>query len=231
MSALLCRSPFETSFSPSFEPPLATILHKSSTNSPQPSAPHPSTAQARYTPSGYNGPPPSAPNPPLNQDYNPYSPREYTPPVPDNYSPNPAQYRAPGNNYPSPPPLYRQQSRSQPVLGEHAYEDNQLIYPEPPKDPSSHRHRHSHRDGRHQRARSAGHHGRSCSRVTDQLRDRFENLDLPDKLHDKGLAASVGGALAGGLAGRAVGKGTLSTLVGAAIGGFGGSELEKRRER
>lgn len=50
-------------------------------------------------------------------------------------------------------------------------------------------------------------------------------------MHDKNLAASVGGALAGGLAGRALGHGTLSTLIGAGIGAFGGRELEKKHEK
>lgn len=50
-------------------------------------------------------------------------------------------------------------------------------------------------------------------------------------LNDKNLAASVGGALAGGLAGRAVGHGTLSTLIGAGIGAIGGREFEKRHEK
>lgn len=224
MSALFCRSPFEASFSPSFEPPLATILHHASTNSPQPSGPHPSTAQSRYTPAGYAPTPVNATNLPPHPEYN-----TYTPPVPETYSPSPAQYRAPGNSYPSPPPLYRHQSRSQPALAQYPHDDNQVAFAAPPValDSTSSSHRHRQRDGKHHRARSAGH-GRSRSRVTDKFRDRFEDLDLHDK---GGLAASVGGALAGGLAGRAVGHSTLSTLVGAAIGGVGGNEIEKRRER
>jgi hypothetical protein len=224
MNALICRSPFEASFSPSFEPPLATLLHQSSTNSPQPSGPHPSTAQSRYTPAGYAPSPVTTANLPPHPDYN-----TYTPPVPETYSPNPAQYRAAGNSYPTPPPLYRHQSRSQPALAQYPHEENQVAFPAPPvvHGSTSSSHRHRHKDGKHHRARSAGH-GRSHSRVTDKFRDRFEDLDLHDK---SGLAASVGGALAGGLAGRAVGHSTLSTLVGAAIGGVGGSEMEKRRER
>lgn len=50
-------------------------------------------------------------------------------------------------------------------------------------------------------------------------------------LQDKNLAASVGGALAGGFAGNKVGHGTLSTLIGAGIGAIGGRELEKRHEK
>lgn len=225
-----CSSPLQLSFSPSFEPPLATILHKSGTNSPQPSDRRASTAQQRYTPGpGYSPSPVNAPVPPSNTGYAPYNPADYAPPQPGSYSPNPSSYRAPGNTYPSPPPFYRQQSRSQPSLAQYPYPDNQLTYPEPPghhdSNPSSRHHHHHGGDGKH-RARSADHR-RSRSRVTDKFRDRFDDMNLDDK----NLAASVGGALAGGLAGRAVGHGTLSTLVGAAIGGFGGRELEKRHEK
>ncbi|KAF2017257.1 hypothetical protein BU24DRAFT_146945 [Aaosphaeria arxii CBS 175.79] len=221
-------SPLATSFSPSLEPPTAALLRTSSTNSPQPQGQqNTSTAQssfaARYTPGpGYSPSPVNAPIPPTNP-YPTYNPAEYA-------AAPPAGYRAPGNTYPSPPPFYRQESRSQPSIA--PYHDNQLsTYHDPPSREddvsSSRRHSHKHSDGHRHRAKSVGHHGRSRSRVTEKFRDRFDGLDE----RERGLAASVGGALAGGLAGNAVGKGTLSTLVGAAIGGLGGRQLEKRHEK
>ncbi|KAF2689617.1 hypothetical protein K458DRAFT_427747 [Lentithecium fluviatile CBS 122367] len=189
-----------------------------------PPQPHSSTA-ARYTPAaGYAPSPVNASAPPPSQAYPPYNPADYAAP------------RAAETAYAAPPPFYRQQSRSQPSLPQHPYQDsqypnshNQLAPYNPPpvvhgSTASSHRRRHG--DGKHYRARSAGHHGRSDS-VTDKVRDRFENLDL----HDKNLAASVGGALAGGFAGNRVGHGTLSTLIGAGIGALGGREIEKRLEK
>ena len=110
------------------------------------------------------------------------------------------------------------------------YPDHQVASYEPPPrhdSTASSRHHRRHDDDRRHRARSADHRRRSQSRVTDKFRERFDNFDLKDK----NLAASVGGALAGGMAGRAVGHGTLSTLAGAAIGAFGGRELEKRHEK
>jgi hypothetical protein len=221
-----CLSPLQITYSPSPEPPLATLLHWSTTNPFQPSGHRPSTAQTRYTPQpGYS------PSPVPNQGY-PYNPADYASPPPASYASG--SYRAPGNAYPSPPPFYRQQSRSQPSLAQYPYPDNQVgpyleDQPGRHESTSSSRHRHHHHDGdgKHRRAKSASHRGRSVSRVADKVRDRFEDFDVKDK----NLAASVGGALAGGIAGRALGHGTLSTLVGAAIGGFGGRELEKKREK
>lgn len=192
--------------------------------------PAPSTAAARYTPANaYTHSPVNANAPiPPSSPYPPYNPADYTSQPPGSYSPNPA-YRAPGNAYASPPPFYRQQSRSQPSLAEYPPPENTLTYNEPPSQlgsTSSSRH-HRHGDGKQHRARSADHHKRSRSRVADKFRDRFDNFDG----RERGLAASVGGALAGGLAGRAVGHGTLSTLAGAAIGAFGVREFEKRHEK
>ncbi|KAF2873112.1 hypothetical protein BDV95DRAFT_372266 [Massariosphaeria phaeospora] len=226
LGALARGSPLQTVFTPSYEPPLAALIHRSATNPPQPlgSPPYTSSSAAKYTPAGgYSAPPPNASIPPPNAGYAPYNPAEYTPPSPVN--------RSLGNNYPTPPPFYRQESRSQPSLAQYPRPDDQaqLAFAAPPdrhgRPKSSHRRRNG--DGKHHRARSAGHHGRSRSRVTDQLRDRFDNLDM----REKDLAASVGGALAGGLVGNAMGKGTLSTLAGAAIGAFGGKEMEKRYEK
>ncbi|KAH7116778.1 hypothetical protein B0J11DRAFT_442374 [Dendryphion nanum] len=221
LNALSYRSsPLSASFIPSYEPPLAALLQASNTNSPQPQGsypqPAPSTAAARYTPANaYTHSPVNANAPiPPSSPYPPY---------------NPADYTAPGNAYASPPPFYRQQSRSQPSLAEYPPPENTLTYNEPPSQlgsTSSSRH-HRHGDGKQHRARSADHHKRSRSRVADKFRDRFDNFDG----RERGLAASVGGALAGGLAGRAVGHGTLSTLAGAAIGAFGVREFEKRHEK
>ncbi|KAL5387660.1 hypothetical protein DPSP01_003456 [Paraphaeosphaeria sporulosa] len=189
---------------------------------PQPT----SHTAARYTPGAGYAPSPVNVNspipPPPNNGYAPYNPADYA-------SSN-AGYPTAGNTYPSPPPFYRQSSRSQPSLAQYPYPDSQVAAYDSPPDrhgSSSSSRRHRHQDDRRHRARSAGQHGRSRSRVTDKFRDRFESMDL----HDKNLAASVGGALAGGLAGRAVGHGTLSTLIGAGIGAFGGSELEKRHDK
>lgn len=201
----------------------------------QPYAPSPtvrpttanSATAARYTPAGYY-PPNSATYTPVNTGYAPYNPADYASP-----SQTGGPYAAPRSTYASPPPFYRQTSHSQPSLNQYAYPpNNQLVYQESPSrydsTRSSHRHKH-HGDGhslRH-RTRSVGG-GRSRSRMTDQVRDRLDQLNLDET--DKKLAAGAVGALAGGLAGNQVGHRTLSTLVGAAIGGLGGSALEKRHE-
>jgi hypothetical protein len=231
LGALSCASlPLQTAFSPSLEPPLATLLHRSRTNPPQPLGHRNSIAQARYTPDvGYTPSPAhaSAPiPPPPGQGYAPYNPADYAPPRPATYAPNPS-YGDLGNAYPSPPPFYRQQSRSQPSLEQ--YPDNTLPYEQPPSryDSSASSRQSRHREGKRNRARSADNRGRSSSRVTDKFRGRFEDMSIKDR----DLAASVGGALAGGLVGRQLGQGTLSTLAGAAIGAFGGRELEKKHDK
>jgi hypothetical protein len=222
-------SPFQRAFSPSYEPPLAALLYRSTTDSPQPQPMNTrasvSSSAARYTPAAAYTQAPvttiTAVTAPPTAAYPPYNPADYA-------SPNPTT-RAPTGYHPTPPPFYRQESRSQPSLPQYPYPNDHLAHLESPSrhssTTSSHHRRHG--DGKHHRTRSAGHHGRSSSRVTDRLRDRFENLDM----QEKNLAASVGGALAGGLAGNAIGKGTLSTIVGAAIGGLGGREFEKRHEK
>lgn len=202
----------------------------------QPYAPSPtvrpttanSATAARYTPAGYS-PPNSATYTPVNTGYAPYNPADYASP-----SQTGGPYAAPRSTYVSPPPFYRQPSHSQPSLNQYAYPpNNQLAYQGSPSrydsTRSSHRHKH-YGDGhslRH-RTRSVGG-GRSRSRMSDQVRDRLDRLNLDET--DKKLAAGAVGALAGGLAGNQVGHGTLSTLVGAAIGGLGGSALEKKHEK
>jgi hypothetical protein len=222
MESLRTGTPLGASFSPSYEPPLAALLSRPATNSPQPT----SQTAARYTPGAGYAPSPvnvNSPIPPApNNVYAPYNPADY--------ASSDTGYLAPGNTYPSPPPFYRQSSRSQPSLAQYPHLNNQVAAYDSPPDrhgSSSSSRRHRHKDDRRHRARSASQHGRSRSRVTDKFRDRFESMDL----HDKNLAASVGGALAGGLAGRAVGHGTLSTLIGAGIGAFGGREFEKRHDK
>jgi hypothetical protein len=214
LETLRSSTPLGAAFSPSYEPPLAALLSRHSTNPNQP----PSATAARYTPAGYAPSPVKAPVPPPTQGYAPYNPADYAPP-----SEGP---RA------APPAFYRQRSNSQPSIPQYPPANTQLApYVEPlpirqGSSASSHRHRHG--DGKHHRARSAGHHRRSRDEsVADKVRDRFENLDI----HDKNLAASVGGALAGGFAGQKMGHGTLSTLIGAGIGAFGGSEMEKRLDK
>jgi outer membrane lipoprotein SlyB len=57
-----------------------------------------------------------------------------------------------------------------------------------------------------------------------KVRDRFDSMDL----REKSLAASVGGALAGGFAGRSLGKSRLTTLAGAAAGALGARQIATR---
>ena len=214
-------TPLGAAFSPSYEPPLAALLSRQTTNLNQP----PSATAARYTPVGYAPSPVNTSIPPPTQGYAPYNPADYAPPS--------ESVRGAVAAYAAPPALYRQRSNSQPSLPQYPYPDAnaQLApYVEPlpiPHGSSASSHRRRHGDGKHHRARSAGHHGHSQDSVTDKVRDRFENLDL----HDKNLAASVGGALAGGFAGQKMGHGTLSTLIGAGIGAFGGREMEKRLDK
>jgi hypothetical protein len=215
LEGLRSGTPLGAVFTPSYEPPMAALLSRPTTNPIQP----PSQTAARYTPAaGYAPSPVNASIPPPSQGYAPYNPADYA-------SPN------------QPPPFYRQRSLSQSSLPQPQYSDSQ--YPDSrnqiaPYNPPPGRHGStapSHRrrdgDGKRHRARSVGHHGQSQDSVTAKVRDRFENLDI----HDKNLAASVGGALAGGFAGSRMGHGTLSTLIGAGIGAIGGREMEKRLDK
>jgi uncharacterized protein YcfJ len=60
-----------------------------------------------------------------------------------------------------------------------------------------------------------------------KMRERFDD----GFLREGGLAATVGGALAGGLAGRQLGKSRLTALAGAAAGALGGKTLADRRSK
>jgi len=212
--------------------------------SPQPAAPQPygatqdyghyegSRAAARYTPdAGYT--PSSAVDAPIPP-----------PPVGSNSPMNPyhhTDFPANGTDYqPSPPPFNRQRSNSQPPfapMSNPAYptyptasREQVVPYAESSPRRDSTRHR---RDNRH-RARSVdshSHNSRSSkdrrrgddSRMT-KMRDRFDSMDL----REKGLAASLGGALAGGFAGRSLGKSRLTTLAGAAAGALGARQVAAR---
>jgi uncharacterized protein YcfJ len=61
-----------------------------------------------------------------------------------------------------------------------------------------------------------------------KMRERFDDGLLREPT---GLAAAVGGALAGGLAGRQLGKSRLTTLAGAAAGAFGGGAIANKRSK
>jgi len=237
-------SPVHTAFIPSYEPPLAALLQRPVTNVPKPAAPQPygatqdyghyegSRAAARYTPdAGYT--PSSAVDAPIPP-----------PPVGSNSPMNPyhhTDFPANGTDYqPSPPPFNRQRSNSQPPfapMSNPAYptyptasREQVVPYAESSPRRDSTRHR---RDNRH-RARSVdshSHNSRSSkdrrrgddSRMT-KMRDRFDSMDL----REKGLAASLGGALAGGFAGRSLGKSRLTTLAGAAAGALGARQVAAR---
>ncbi|KAF1943157.1 hypothetical protein EJ02DRAFT_344042 [Clathrospora elynae] len=211
-------SPLSVAFTPSSEPPLATLLQQPPTNSLQPAAAFPvqqsfaqSASASRYTPGpGYAPSPvvnPQTPIPPppvgSNSPYNPY---------------NPADYSASSVGYqPTPPPFTRQRSNSQPSLvpgssvpysaytPPSAGQQQIAAYNGPPsrrdstKPRREHRHRarsadsHSHS----QQSRSSKDHRRDDPRMT-KVRDRFDSMDL----REKSLAASVGGAAAGALGAR-----------------------------
>lgn len=284
-------TPLSAVFSPSYEPPLAALLQRPATNSPQPAAaqtysghipavPSPtvaygaeaahryeeiqnansmprqqprSSSTARYTPGPGYSPSPAAmpessiPPPPIGSSPN------YTPYNPADYAPGNTNYQASGNPYASPPPFYRQRSNSQPSLAPGynqpysfytppAPSQQMTQYNQPPSRRDSSTKRHSDR-GR--RARSADSHSQprssrrshhyedsrrsrheEDSRMAD-LRGRFDSMDL----RRKSLAATVGGALAGGFAGRAMGgRSRLTTIVGAAAGALGGRSLADKRE-
>lgn len=225
-------SPVSASFSPSYEPPLAALLHRSRTNTPKPAAGYPtqpgygqqhkSSIAARYTPG-----PDYAPSPiPVTANIYPGGMNS-----PSFASYHPTDYPPSGAGYAVPPPLNRNRSNSNPPYPSYnpdqritAYDDNRTSSR---RDSTKPRREHRHR------ARSADTHAsrkddrhRENSRMA-KVRDRFDSMDL----RGEGLAAAVGGALAGGLAGRQLGKGKLTALAGAAAGAFGGKALSDRRSK
>lgn len=233
-------SPVPASFTPSYEPPLAALLRRPLTNTPK-AAPSPPSAvnvdygqydaprgHSRYTPSPvYNAAAPpsgadgSIPPPPVGSN-SPLNPYHYT------------DFPASGAGYqPSPPPFSRRRSNSQPSGPYSTYaappaREEMMQYAPPPVDAyRGHRQRHQNRarsaDSHSHRSRSGKDHGRDDSRMA-KVRGRFDSMDL----REKGLAASVGGALAGGFAGRSLGKSRLTTLAGAAAGAWGARQLATR---
>jgi hypothetical protein len=233
-------TPVTASFSPSYAPPLAALFSRPLTNTPKPAAvppPHSSASASRYTPGpGYAPSPPvntNIPAPPtgVNAPYPPYNPAEFVS--------NGGGYQAPGNAYPSPPPLNRQRSNSQPASPPYpayippsadqrmsAYDTNQ---------PSSRRgstkprreHRHRARSADTHSSRYDPDHRQDSSRMT-KMRERFDDGLLREPT---GLAAAVGGALAGAFAGRQMGKSRLTTVAGAAAGAIGGGALANKRSK
>lgn len=234
-------TPVSASFSPSTEPPLAALFSRPLTNTPQPAAvpPHSSASAARYTPGpGYAPSPavnanipaqPAAPNSP----YAPYNPSDYTS--------NAGGYQAPGNAYPSPPPFSRQRSNSQPANPPYptyvppSAEQRMTAYdssrPSSRRDSTKPRREHRHRarsaDTRSSHKDYDPDHRRDSSRMT-KMRERFDEGFLREP---SGLAAAVGGALAGGFAGNRLGKSKLTTLAGAAAGALGGRAIADKRSK
>jgi hypothetical protein len=222
-------TPVYAAFSPSTEPPLAALFSRPRTNTPKPAAvppPHSSASAARYTPGpGY------APSPAVNTNipaqpaspYQPYNPSDYA-----------GGYQAPGNAYPSPPPFNRQRSNSQPASPPYptyippSADQRMAAYESTSSRRGSTKPRREHRH----RARSADTHSsrdsrRDPSRMT-KMRERFDEGFARDS---NGLAAAVGGALAGGLAGRQLGKSRLTAFAGAAAGALGGQAIANKRSK
>ncbi|KAH7090187.1 hypothetical protein FB567DRAFT_617487 [Paraphoma chrysanthemicola] len=203
-------TPISAAFTPSTEPPLAALFSRPRTNTPKQPA-HNSSTASRYTPGpGY------APSAPVNTNipappagntspYVPYNPADYGSPA--------GGYQAAGNAYPSPPPFSRHRSNSQPASPPYptssylpsSADQRMTAYDstnQPPGRRSSTKHRREHRH----RARSADTHSsrrddrhREGSRMT-KMRERFDD----GFLRDEGLAATVGGAAAGALGGKAI---------------------------
>jgi hypothetical protein len=234
-------TPLSATFSPSTDPPLAALFSRPRTNIPKPAAgpPHSSASAARYTPGpGYAPSPPvntNIPAPPIasSSPYAPYNPSEYTS--------NAGGYQAPGNAYPSPPPFNRQRSNSQPASPPYPTyippsADQRMAAYDSTNQPSSRRSSTKPRREHRHRARSADTHSsrkendphrRDSSRMT-KMRERFDDGFLREP---SGLAAAVGGALAGGLAGRQLGKSRLTTIAGAAAGALGGRAIADKRSK
>jgi hypothetical protein len=225
-------TPVSARFSPSTEPPLAALFSRPLTNTPKPAAvppPHSSASAARYTPGpGY------APSPPVNTNIPAPPVAPYVPYNPSDYASNAGGYQAPSNAYPSPPPLNRQRSNSQPASPPYptyippsadqrmaAYDDSRSSRRGSTKPRREHRHR----------ARSADTHSSSRKRSPSRMTKMRERFDEGLAREPSDLAAAVGGALAGGLAGRQLGKSRLTMIAGAAAGALGGRVIAEKRSK
>jgi hypothetical protein len=236
-------SPVSAAFTPSYEPPLAALLQRPLTNTPKPATAEPRGASLNYgqrdapRSSRYTPGPGYAPSPAVDAPIPP-------PPVGSNSPMNPyhhTEFPSTGAGYqPSPPPFNRQRSNSQPTFAPGpnaayptytppsaeqpmvAYNDTRSRR-ESTKPRREHRHRARSVDSHPHQSHSSKDHRRDDSRMT-KVRDRFDSMDL----REKSLAASVGGALAGGFAGRSLGKSRLTTLAGAAAGALGARQIATR---
>ncbi|KAL5115992.1 hypothetical protein ACEQ8H_006109 [Pleosporales sp. CAS-2024a] len=201
-------TPLSAVFSPSTEPPLAALFSRPPTNSPKPAAvpPHSSASAARYTPGpGY------APSPAVNTNIPAAPASPYAPYNPSEYAASAGGYHAPGNAYPSPPPLNRQRSNSQPASPPYptymppsadqrmaAYDSSAPGHRSSTKPRHEHRHRARSADSHSSRRHDS--HNPDSSRMT-KMRERFDEGFARDS---GGLAAAVGGAAAGALGGQAM---------------------------
>jgi hypothetical protein len=217
----------------------------SPTFTPNPAAAqsHGSASAARYTPGPGYAPSPmmgnAVPVVPVAVDapYPPYNPADFA--------------SARSGAYDSPPPLNRHRSNSQPSYAgvpavpyssyvSPSADQRLTAYDADAQSPSRRSSTKPRREHRH-RARSADTHSssrrahtpdrrRDSSRMT-KVRERFDDkFDRMDS-REKGLAATVGGALAGGLAGRQMGKSTLTTLAGVAAGALGGRAIVDQKSK
>ncbi|CBX93126.1 hypothetical protein LEMA_P040270.1 [Plenodomus lingam JN3] len=217
-------TPVSAAFSPSYEPPLAALLQSPPTNSSKSAAARaypaqPSSAQheaSRSAASRYTPGPGYAPSSPMNFAHRPptadANESSYSPYTLSDYPPGMTGYA--GSTYSLPPPFQRHRSSSQPAHapgGNLPYPtyvppsaDQQVMtaYDQPPSRRSStkpdreYRHRAMSADSR---SRSSKEYRRESSRM-GKVRERLDGMDL----HEKGLAATVGGAAAGAIGGRAI---------------------------
>lgn len=225
------KSPIEN---PNYHPVRPQQVRSQSLFSPKTirtNIPDPSQPQVPYAPSPAYVPvagaiptppfnPTAYPSPPNSGTYPPYSP------IQNPYAPIP---RAPGAYAPSPafsPPHYSQppsrHSSQRDHYDQHDRQDRGRTHSE-----SRHRHHYNDNDVSSSDANQPRR-GRSESRrggIRAKLHNRFDGLDGGQKT---ALPAAIG-AFAGGLVGSSVGP--VGTVIGATLGGMGGTALERRHER
>ena len=137
---------------------------------------------------------------------------------------------SPPRQYPSPP--IRERRNYRPVVAPDPYDDD---YDRRPRRRSHSRSRYDpdrdrdrdRRNRRHSTYAPPATAGRSRSK--SRIRAKFEEFKNDPEKRNVGVSAL--GALAGGLAGREMGKSTFETLLGAALGGFGAHELDRRERK